>query len=112
SHSQLKTVTVTRSWPHGLGVQIEERTPSLIWKTGDQAYLLDLDGTIISPINPATSKLPLITDTTNLPVKVGEQVVSEHFVSFCTGLVGSLARTTGLKITGRFVVSVISGSLL
>lgn len=103
-HYQLRQVSVTRSWPHGLKLVVSERTPSLIWKTGDQAYLLDIDGTIISPINPATTKLPVVVDSTNLPIKVGEKAVSQHFVEFCVGLVGSLSHASGISVTGLTVI--------
>jgi cell division septal protein FtsQ len=100
---QLKSVDIVRNWPHGLTVNVSERQPSLIWKTGDQAYLLDADGSIISPVSLAGTKLPVITDSTNLPVKVGDKVVPPRFVTFCAQLVQAMSQTTGVGITGMTV---------
>ncbi len=97
---QLKTIEIERAWPHGLVVQVSERQPSLVWKTGGQAYLLDADGSIISQINPSSSKLPAVTDNTNLPVKAGDRVVPAAFVGFCQELIGTMAQTTGVGVTG------------
>ena len=102
-HYQFKTVAITRQWPHGLDIMIDERTPSLLWRSGEATYLLDLDGTVMSPINPSSSKLPTVTDSTNLPVKAGQRVVSTRFVSFCVGLVEHLSQTTGISVTGLAV---------
>ena len=100
---QLKSADVVRAWPHGLVVHVSERQPSLIWKTGDRAYLLDADGSIISPISLTATKLPVITDSSNLPVKVGDKVVPPRFVSFCAQLVSTMSQATGVGITGLTV---------
>jgi cell division septal protein FtsQ len=94
----LKTVTVGRHFFHTVVITATLRQPSLGWSTGDQDYLLDLDGTAIGPL-PSGSTLPVVTDGSNLPVAVGQRVVPEQFVAFVIDLVPAL-KTDGYKVTG------------
>ncbi len=84
---EIKELIVSRKWPHGLKVQVVEREPSLAWKSGGVLYLLDADGTVIQPITDKLGRLPVVVDTTNLPVRVGNRVVGSGFVSFALGVV-------------------------
>jgi cell division septal protein FtsQ len=94
----LKTVTVGRHFFHTVVITATLRQPSLGWSTGDQDYLLDLDGTAIGPL-PSGSTLPVVTDGSNLPVAVGQRIVPEQFVAFVIDLVPAL-KTDGYKVTG------------
>jgi cell division septal protein FtsQ len=86
----IKTAGITRKWPGELVVQVALKQPSLGWSSGNQAYLLDRDGTAIGVL-PQGSALPVITDGSNLPVKIGDRVVSARFVAFVEALVPALA---------------------
>jgi cell division septal protein FtsQ len=97
----LRSVEVHRTWPHGIMISATPKQPSMGWVTGNQRYLLDKDGTAIGML-AASSPLPVVTDGSNLPVKIGIQVVSAHFVSFATDLVSALAGQ-GIAVTGMDV---------
>jgi cell division septal protein FtsQ len=94
----LKTVAVGRHFFHTITVTATLRQPSLGWSTGDQSYLLDLDGTAIGAL-PAGSTLPVVSDGSNLPVTVGQQVAPQQFVAFVVDLVPAL-KADGYKVTG------------
>lgn len=94
---QLEAVDVERRWPHSVALTITIKRPALGWSTGGQAYLLDDDGTVIGSL-PAGSKLPVVVDSSNLPVQGGQQVVTASFIDFCTTLITALP-ATGLKAT-------------
>jgi cell division septal protein FtsQ len=94
----LKTVTVGRHFLHTVIITTTLRQPSLGWSSGDQQYLLDIDGTAIGAF-PAGSKLPVVTDGSNLPVNVGQQVAPASFVNFVMELVPVLA-ADGYGVTG------------
>jgi cell division septal protein FtsQ len=93
----LRAVQARRSWPHGVVVTAVPKQPSLGWESGDQRYLLDRDGTVIGVL-AMKSPLPVVTDGSNLPVKIGSRVVSAHFVTFVTDLVPALAGQ-GIRVT-------------
>jgi cell division septal protein FtsQ len=97
----LRNITVTRSWPSGIRVEAVQKQPALGWSTGNQKYLLDRDGTIIGLL-PASSQLTIVTDGSNLPVTIGQRVVTASFVSFCTDTL-SLLPANGITVTGLSV---------
>jgi len=86
----LRTVSVGRRWFHTVVVTATLKQPTLGWVTGDQTYLLDKTGTVIGNF-PGGSVLPVVTDQSNLPVNVGQQVAPEQFISFVSLLVPALA---------------------
>lgn len=93
----LKNVTVKKRLPGKLEIIVQERQPGLNWKTGETVYLLDVDGTVIGPTKGLYSRLPVIIDSSNVPVKPGQQAVPTGFITFCTVFLGNLTPATGLK---------------
>lgn len=93
----LKSVQVRRQFLHGVVLSATLKQPSMGWASDNQRYLLDKDGSAIGVL-PAGSSLPVVNDGSNLPVKVGQQVVSGRFVDFVTGLTPGLAEQ-GLGVT-------------
>ncbi|HUC87348.1 MAG TPA: FtsQ-type POTRA domain-containing protein [Candidatus Saccharimonadales bacterium] len=93
SDLSIKQATIQRKLPHTLVVTIQERQPALNWKTEGIVYLLDSNATVIGPTIGSYAKLPTVTDSSNLPVKVGNRVAPTQFVSFCVSLVALLPST-------------------
>jgi hypothetical protein len=85
----VRSAEVKRSWPHTVALAVVPKQPSMGWESGNQRYLLDRDGTVIGVLSTA-SPLPVVTDGSNLPVKIGSQVVSTRFVTFVSDLVSAL----------------------
>jgi thioredoxin-related protein len=65
-----------------LYIHVKERTSNLIWETNDVEYIVDLTGTIVRTKEgeDALKELPLFIDRNNLPVKIGEVVLTENEV--------------------------------
>jgi len=80
---QLSSVNISRHWPHQLILEVTERNPNLEWQTGGKTYLLSQEGIIVADATGTNLKLPVVEDTTNLPVKLGDQVAPAGFVAFC-----------------------------
>jgi len=91
----IKTATITRAWPSGITVAVTLKAPSLGWSTGNQAYLLDRDGSAIGTL-PSGLPVPVVVDGSNLPVQLGQRVTTTRFVAFVTDVSQALP---GLKIT-------------
>ncbi len=87
----VRQAKVSRSGLHQARVVVNERQPSLNWKSGAALYLLDSDGTVIGESRGVYVKLPVVIDSNSLPVKVGDRVAPTAFVSFTTEFVGKLA---------------------
>ncbi len=82
----LNKVIVTRNWPHSIAIRVEERTPGLIWQTGELRYLVDSEGVVVGEADTSPTDLAVVLDRTNLPVKVGDRVVAERFITFIIDL--------------------------
>lgn len=81
---QIASVEVERIPFNTLKVKIKEQKPIILWQTGSNTYILSenghgYDGEVTDKLK---RELPLVVDTTNLPVKKGEKVTSETFVKF------------------------------
>ncbi len=63
-----------------LQLMMKEKTSDIIWQTGGEAYLADLQGVITQKIEQQTSArtLPKLIDRNNKPVAIGEHVLSEN----------------------------------
>jgi cell division septal protein FtsQ len=93
----LRNTVVKRRWFHTIVVTATLKQPSLGWSSGNQIYVLDRDGTVIGTGSGALT-FPVVYDGSNIPVQVGQQVVSAHFVDFTTAVVPALA-TAGIGVT-------------
>jgi cell division protein FtsQ len=89
----IKQVTIHRQLPHTLDVVVVERQPTLNWKTGGMVYLLDATAAVIGPTDSTYAHLPTVTDSSNLPVKVGDKVAPPSFVTFCAAIARQLPVT-------------------
>lgn len=51
----VRAVAVQRTWPRGIKVQIEERTPIAVWRLGGVSYVVDKDGVVLdtAPVSGA-----------------------------------------------------------
>lgn len=95
---QLASLDISRHWPSQLTLNVTERNPNMLWRSGDQLYVLSSEGIVTAQVKGSAPKLPIVEDTTNLPVKLGSQVVPERFVSFSLELIRLLPKH-GLQVT-------------
>lgn len=56
----VKTVTVTRSWPHDLIIRISERQPIAAVPVGNKFYLVDSQGYVAGIVKKLVNKEPVI----------------------------------------------------
>jgi cell division septal protein FtsQ len=102
----IKEIQILRGIPDTLRVKLIERQPSLIWQVNDQWYTLDPYGFAFKVQNlnrredgsldlPGTD-LPVIVDTKNLGVAVGQTVVRQQFVTFMRDLKDRLPKEVNL----------------
>lgn len=98
SQPQLADVAISRRWPGSLELKVTERNPNLAWLTGGNSYLLSQEGIIIASSNNSTVKLPVVVDTSNLPVRLGDKVAPAGFVQFCLDVIRLLPKQ-GLQVT-------------
>lgn len=86
----IASISVRRQWPNGVTLTVGLKTPSIGWVSGDQPYVIDLDGIAIGSL-PAGSKLPVVLDGSNLPVTIGKKVATGKFVQYIRDVTPALA---------------------
>ncbi|MCE4948021.1 MULTISPECIES: cell division protein FtsQ/DivIB [Streptomyces] len=57
---RLKSVEVTRSWPHTLGLEVTERTPELLLQTNGKFEEVDAEGIRFATVSRAPKGVPLL----------------------------------------------------
>lgn len=75
----VKTVSVTRQWPHGVLISIEERDPIAVVEIGGQLRGMDEDGVVFRSYKQAPPGLPRVETsigTTSAALKEAAKVVS------------------------------------
>jgi cell division septal protein FtsQ len=91
---QIAEADVSRSGFNSITVKITEQKPSILWLSGNTLSIIGANGHAYDGEITDVMKQRLVTvvDTTNLPVKKGEKVVTQEFVDFVntmhTGLPG------------------------
>jgi len=75
---EIKSAHVMLGVPNSMLVQIEERTPELIWFKGDGAYWVDADGIAFKARSPRTD-LPTVRDFDPTGVQPGKRVAPAAF---------------------------------
>lgn len=96
---QLADVAISRRWPSGLNLKVTEQKPNLSWQTGDKTYLLSSEGVIVAEAGQSSLNLPVVKDSQNLPVNLGDQVAPARFVAFCLDIMNLIPKA-GLQATG------------
>lgn len=79
---QLGGVKIGRDFVNGLIVTITEETPSLGWQSGSSVFVLSSDGRAIGLVEKADSNMPIVVDSANIPVNIGQKVVPTEFIDF------------------------------
>lgn len=85
---QIAQAEVTRSGLNSITIKITEQKPSILWSSGNTLSVIGANGHAYDGEITTIMKEKLVTvvDTTNLPVKKGEKVVSQEFVDFINKL--------------------------
>lgn len=87
---QLSNIKIHKRPINGIEITIVERQPSLIWRSGNTQYVLSEDGRAYSQWGGGSTELTIVTDSANLPVTLGQQVVPASFIIFTRQLISRL----------------------
>lgn len=81
------TVELVRGLPHTVRFTVKLRDPVLKWSSGDKIYILDLAGEVFQEgDSPDYAALPLVRDSSQVQLEIGQQVISPAFIQFVTEL--------------------------
>jgi cell division protein FtsQ len=94
----VKAAHVSRDWPFGVQITIAERAPWGVWQAGDQRYVIDDEGVVLSL--PAPDGAPLIAQTDPPAMLSPGDRVDVGAVEVAKQLVATSQQTLGRSVTG------------
>ena len=99
---QLESIRVERRLLGGLLITVSEQRATLQWRSGSLVFVLSGNGKAYAQLDTLDKGLPVVEDSTNLPVKIGQKVVPSSFVAFVRDVDPALA-LLGLQATNKSV---------
>ncbi|WP_017176946.1 cell division protein FtsQ/DivIB [Actinomyces timonensis] len=112
---RVRSATVTRSWPHGLTVSLELRTPVAVQQTDDGYAVLDSEAVVLETVTEAPAGLALLA--AEGAAEGSAPPLNAAQVATMTAVVGSLDGTTRQQVsqvtistTGQVSLSLVGGA--
>jgi len=103
----VEKVSVSRVSQHRVVVVVTEKSPLLVWQSLDKKYLVDSYGYIWSDYRENYASTPVLVDTKNLPVKIGDKVLPQGSIYFFRDLQTQFA-DTGAKAVRYEIMDIVS----
>lgn len=112
----LASVSVVRSFPDKLAIAVTERKKIILWKSGEQTYLVDEAGVArdsVQALLPENAPYVLsVTDMSNKEVAVGGKVFDASYGTFVIQMSQLFPQELGLELeTGYTTISRFAGEL-
>lgn len=94
------SLIIDKQFPNTLKIDITEKTPKLVWITGDKSYYLDENGFIASQINniESATNLPQIIDEGNSDVRPGQEILTSSKINFINELINKISKVKSIEI--------------
>jgi len=99
---------ITRKFPNDINIEIVEKSPIFVWQILDHKYLVDEKGFAWANYEDKYATLPLVIDTKNVPVELGNKIAPASFVDFIRDLTANFEGTTGSKVVKIEVLDIVS----
>ncbi len=95
---QIEDIALGRNlFQASLIIKVTERATAIIWQTNNEKFLINREG-VVYDYAPLASPLPEVVDLKNVPIDLGQRVVTAEFVDFITGLVSNFAAKAATSI--------------
>jgi cell division septal protein FtsQ len=78
-----ESIIIQKSFPNRLTVKTDEQKSGIVWKTGGGRYIVSLNGRVIGEVKDQNiNGLAVVNDGSNIPVSIGDKIISRDFVDF------------------------------
>ena len=92
------TTNVERDWPQAVRIEITERSPWGFWKSGENVYVIDSEGFVLSGTLPGEGALTIEAIDDATPLSPGDQVDGDA-VFLTQVLLEDVPKTIGAAVT-------------
>lgn len=97
----VKDASVTRDWPHGVSITVQEHQAWGYWQAAGQVYVIDADGNVLQAARPAPEGAPTIIDVASPQDLAGGHVADPDTVHLVARLLEDrVFQQAGLEPTG------------
>jgi len=97
---EIADVQIMRGIPDAVKIVVLEHENRVIWQTGGVKYLISTQGEVTKKIEEGeTYQYPLVNDSKNLPVTLGQDIVSPNFIAFIININDKFFEATNIKPT-------------
>lgn len=97
---EIKNVEIYRGIPNAIKLVVLEHDNKMIWQTNNEKHLISVQGVATRKMNEGeVFDYPLIMDTKNIPINIGDRVVSPNFIAFVINIRSQFFDTTNIKPT-------------
>lgn len=104
SNPMIEDVAIYRGIPNAIKVVVLERKPQIVWLSSGNYYLVDDAGIVDKQIYAEEfANLIHVSDQKNMPVKIGEQLLSPGFISFAKNVNDKFFTLTNIHPTGYYI---------
>lgn len=99
-NKEIKEVEIIRGIPDAVKIVVLEHDNKMIWQTGGNRYLVSIQGVVTRKINEGeTFNYPTVSDSKNIPVNLGDHLISPNFIAFVNNVYDKFFETTNIKPT-------------
>lgn len=99
-NSEIKDVQIIRGIPDAMKIVVQEHENKIIWQTGGAKYLISAQGEVTKKVEDnETFDYPVVNDSKNFPVSLGENIVSPNFIAFIINIYDKFFEATNIKPT-------------
>jgi len=71
---QVKSVSFSRDWPHGVTIKVQERQPAAFWSVGGRDYVVDDDGFVLAGGAPSVAAPRIVEVDSDRTMSAGDRV--------------------------------------
>lgn len=71
---QVRSVSISRDWPRGVTIRVEEREPAAFWSVGGRDYVVDADGFVLAAGAPSGPAPRIVEPDSNRVMGPGDRV--------------------------------------
>ena len=100
---EISDLRIYRGLPNALKIIVVEREGVLIWETGGESYVVDEQGTAFKKAE-GKEDLPKIIDANNVPIRVGDKILTTQFSEFARVIARDFKSKTGLGIKSLEII--------
>lgn len=99
-NAEIKDLQIIRGIPDTIKIIVLEHDNKLIWQSMGERYLVSIQGKVTKKIESDDSfDFPIVVDSQNLKVTLGDRIVTPSFVSFINNINNEFFNYTNIKPT-------------